>query len=203
MNYEENSLEGETMAHGNLSRKVFKDYLHHGDNKFILCLLLMCFLISQIVTNGNDFWLSYWTNVEEVRYSEATANSDRVIPEFKKMHNDSFLGSIFILNSDGLLSTTSAIYVYTFTILACTTTSLLRNFLYMKICMNSSCNLHNTMFTNLVQARMSFFNVNPAGKLKIILLLIQCMRKIDITFYLSFFLDVPFLRFFSLVTRKQ
>lgn len=168
IDYEENSVDDEEMEHGNLSAKVLKEYFHHGANYFVLCLLLMCFIISQIATTGNDYWVSYWTNLEEERHNEGTA--DHVNHSLRYMHNDNFLGSIFTLNSDGLLGTTSAIYVYTFTILACTIITLLRSFLYMKICMNSSCNLHNTMFTNLVQARMAFFNANPAGKLQIVML---------------------------------
>lgn len=173
MNYEKNSLDGEAMAHGYLSSKVYKEYLHHGGNYFILLLLLICFIISQIATSGNDFWVSYWTNLETERNSEFTPDAKRVSQEFRNMRNDSFLGMIFTLNPDGLLGTTSAIYVYTFTIISCTTTALLRSFLYMKICMNSSINLHTTMFINLVQARMHFFNTNPTGKSKSVTFLIR------------------------------
>ncbi|XP_014467785.1 PREDICTED: multidrug resistance-associated protein 4-like [Dinoponera quadriceps] len=165
MNYEESSQDGEAIAQGNLSSKVYKEYMHHGGNYFVLFLLMMCFVISQIATTGNDYWASYWTNLEEERYSESTSDAERVNHQFRNMRNDSFLSLIFTLNPDGLLSSNSAIYVYTFTILACTITTLSRSFLFMKICMNSSCNLHNTMFTNLVQARMSFFNANPAGRI--------------------------------------
>ncbi|EFN73714.1 Multidrug resistance-associated protein 4 [Camponotus floridanus] len=35
----------------------------------------------------------------------------------------------------------------------------------MNICLNSSINLHNIMFSNLLQARMSFFNRNPSGRI--------------------------------------
>lgn len=170
MDYRENSLDGEAMAHGNLSAKVYKEYLHHGANYFVLFLLVICFVISQIATSGNDYWVSYWTNLEEERNSETTADADRVSHQFRNMRNDSFLGLIFTLNPDGLLGTMSAIYVYTFTILALTILTLLRSFLFMKICMNSSISFHNTMFTNLLQTRMSFFNANPAGRLKYVTL---------------------------------
>ncbi|XP_032678118.1 multidrug resistance-associated protein 4-like [Odontomachus brunneus] len=165
MNYEKNNLDGETMMHGYMSSKVYRKYLHYGGNYFVLFMLLICFIISQIATNGNDYWVSYWTNLEEERHSEGTADYVTVSHKYRNMYNNSFLELIFNLDSDGLLGTKSAIYVYTFTIIACTITTLLRSFLFMKICMNSSINLHNTMFTNLVQARMSFFNANPAGRI--------------------------------------
>lgn len=159
--YPENSLEAEMMGRGRISSKVYKEYFHHGGNYFTLFMLLLLFTISQVATTGNDYWLSYWTNLEDIRRIENTSE----VKEFANMFNDSFLGSIFTLNPDGLLSTTDAIYVYTFCIIACTITTLVRSFLYMKICMSSSCNLHSTMFSNLLQARMSFFHTNPSGRI--------------------------------------
>ncbi|XP_011701755.1 PREDICTED: multidrug resistance-associated protein 4-like, partial [Wasmannia auropunctata] len=155
-----NNPEAETMAHGRVSGRVYKEYLHHGGNYFILFMLLLIFFISQIAITGSDYWLSYWTTLEEVR--RIGNISDK---QFENMYNNSFLGSIFTLNPDGLLSTIDAIYVYTFCIIACTVTILFGSFFFMKVCMNSSCNLHNTMFFNLLQARMSFFHTNPSGRI--------------------------------------
>ncbi|XP_036147821.1 multidrug resistance-associated protein 4 [Monomorium pharaonis] len=159
--YVENIPEGEIMARGRISGRVYKKYFHNGGNSFILLMLLIFFVISQIATTGNDYWLSYWTNLEDIRRINNASEAKR----YANMYNDNFLRSIFTLNPDGLLSTVDAIYVYTFCIIACTVTTLFRSFLYMKICMNSSCNLHNIMFSNLLQARMSFFNTNPSGRI--------------------------------------
>lgn len=152
--------------HGALSSTVYKEYLHHGGNYFVLFMLLFVFIVSQFATTGTDYWASYWTKLESARRSEDndTTGNVRINQVYKMMYNDSFLGSIFTLNPDGLLKTTDAIYVYTFCIVACTSTALFRSFLYMKICMNSSVNLHNTMFSKLLQARMSFFHANPSGE---------------------------------------
>lgn len=163
----ENSPEAEMMASGRISARVYKEYLHHGGNYFILFILLLLFIISQVATTGNDYWLSYWTNLETVRRIENTSNAKKILvdtKEYANMYNNSFLGSIFTLNSDGLLNTVDAIYVYTFCIIACTITTLMRSFLYMKICMASGCNLHNIIFSNLLQARMFFFHTNSSGE---------------------------------------
>ncbi|XP_073368124.1 LOW QUALITY PROTEIN: multidrug resistance-associated protein 4 [Mycetomoellerius zeteki] len=158
--YVENSPEAEMTAHGQISGRVYKEYLHHGGNYFMLVTLLLLFIISQIVTTGNDYWLSYWTTLENVRRIGNTSDT-----QFANMYHNSFLGSIFTLNPDGLLSSLDAIYIYTFCIIACTVTTLLRSFIFMKVCMNSSCNFHNAMFSNLLQARMSFFHTNPSGRI--------------------------------------
>ncbi|KYN28009.1 Multidrug resistance-associated protein 4 [Trachymyrmex cornetzi] len=159
--YVENSPEAEMTAHGRVAGRVYKEYLHNGGNSFTLSLLLIIFIISQVATTGNDYWLSYWTTLEDVRRTENTSD----VKQFTNMYNNSFLGSIFTLNPDGLLSTMDAIYVYTFCIIACIATTLFRSFLFMKISMNSSSNLHNIMFFKLLQARMSFFHNNPSGRI--------------------------------------
>ncbi|KAG5344008.1 L259 protein, partial [Acromyrmex charruanus] len=154
--YVENIPEAEMTAHGRVAGRVYKEYLHNGDNNFILFVLLMIFIISQVATIGNDYWLSYWTTLEDVRHIENTSD----VKQFANMYNDSFLGSIFTLNPDGLLSTVDAIYVYTFCIIACIATTLFRSFLYMKVSMNSSINLHNIMFFKLLQ-RKNLLPRNP------------------------------------------
>ncbi|XP_036143536.1 multidrug resistance-associated protein 4-like isoform X2 [Monomorium pharaonis] len=159
--YVENIPEGEMMARRRISGRVYKEYFHHGGNYFILLMLLLSFVISQIAISGNDYWLSYWINLEDIR----RINNVSEAKSYANMYNNNFLGSIFTLNPDGLLSTVDAIYVYTFCIIASAGTTLFSIFLYTKICMNSSCNLHNTMFSNLLQAPMSFFNTNPSGRI--------------------------------------
>ncbi|XP_011066373.1 PREDICTED: probable multidrug resistance-associated protein lethal(2)03659 [Acromyrmex echinatior] len=70
--YVENIPEAEMTAHGRVAGRVYKEYLHNGDNNFILFVLLMIFIISQVATTGNDYWLSYWTTLENVRRIENT-----------------------------------------------------------------------------------------------------------------------------------
>ncbi|XP_036142951.1 multidrug resistance-associated protein 4-like isoform X2 [Monomorium pharaonis] len=159
--YVENIPEGEMMARGRISGRVYKEYFHYGGNYFILLMLLLSFVISQIAATGNDYWLSYWINLENIRRINNVSDTK----QYANMYSNNFLGSIFTLNPDGLLSTVDAIYVYTFCIIACAATTLFSSFLYMKICMNSSCNLHNTMFSNLMNVPMSFFNTNPSGRI--------------------------------------
>ena len=72
--YVENSPETEMSAHGRVAGRVYKEYLHSGGNNFMLSVLLMIFVISQIATTGNDYWLSYWTTLEDVRRIENTSD---------------------------------------------------------------------------------------------------------------------------------
>ncbi|EGI58606.1 Multidrug resistance-associated protein 4 [Acromyrmex echinatior] len=57
--YVENIPEVEMTEHGRIAGRVYKKYLHNGGNNFTLFVLLMIFIISQVATTGNDYWLSY------------------------------------------------------------------------------------------------------------------------------------------------
>lgn len=65
--------------------------------------------------------------------------------------------------SVSFLSQTNYIWVYTSFILASIILTLLRSFIFFKICMNASKTLHNSMFWNVLQATMRFFDTNPSG----------------------------------------
>ena len=60
-------------------------------NNFMLFVSLMIFIISQIATTGNDYWLSYWTTLEDVRRIQNISD----VKQFANMYNNSFFGSIF------------------------------------------------------------------------------------------------------------
>ncbi|XP_053982950.1 ATP-binding cassette sub-family C member 4-like [Hylaeus volcanicus] len=157
-------LDDEMTASGPLSNKVYKEYFLQGGSYFALFGLVFVFAVSQAATSGNDYWISYWTNLEVVRRS--TRNG--ALPEDNRygyMFNNTFLSSIFSLDEYGLLPTNSAIYVYAFCIISCILTIVLRNVLFMKMCANASRNLHNMMFSNILQTTMGFFHSNPSGRI--------------------------------------
>ena len=80
--YVENSPKAEMSAHGRVASRVNMEYLHNGGNNFTLSVLLILFIISQIATTGNDYWLSYWTTLEDVRRIENTSD----VKQFANMY---------------------------------------------------------------------------------------------------------------------
>ncbi|XP_011877743.1 PREDICTED: multidrug resistance-associated protein 4-like [Vollenhovia emeryi] len=158
---ETNQEEAETRTRGRISGRTYKEYLHNGGNYFTLFMLLLAFLLGQIFSSGTDYWVKVWVTLEDARRIGNTSD----IKQSANIYNDSFLGSIFTLGPDGLLSTVDAIYVYTFCITVCIVIVMFRNFHFMRMCTKSSCTMHNTMFSNLLQARMSFFHHNPSGRI--------------------------------------
>ncbi|CAK9828619.1 ATP-binding cassette sub-family C member 4 [Anthophora retusa] len=66
---------------GSLSSKVYKRYFSYGGSCCTLFALSFMFLVSQIATTGNDYWISYWTNLEIVRRS---MKNGRILNRFSK-----------------------------------------------------------------------------------------------------------------------
>ncbi|KAG7207748.1 hypothetical protein KM043_009360 [Ampulex compressa] len=153
----------EGMGTGGLSYKVYAEYFRAGSSCFVLCLLILITILAQVSSSGVDSWLSYWSNLEMVRSNYNTTPG--ILKVHQYMFNDTFLAGIFTLGNDGLLSTTSAIYMYTFCVATCIFFVTFRSFFFMKICMNSSQNLYNTMFANVLLANMSFFHHNSSGRI--------------------------------------
>ncbi|KAG5333125.1 L259 protein, partial [Acromyrmex charruanus] len=77
-NYVENIPEAEMTAHGRIAGRVYKEYLHNGGNNFTLFVLLMIFIISQVAITGNDYWLSYWTTLEDLSLHEGLNSSSNL-----------------------------------------------------------------------------------------------------------------------------
>ncbi|KAG5309734.1 L259 protein, partial [Acromyrmex insinuator] len=91
----ENCPEVKMTTHGQVVGRVHKEYLHNDGNNFTLSVLLIIFIISQVAIIGNDYWLLYWTTLEDVRRIENTS-------DVKQFATIVFL--VFMLNPDSLLS---------------------------------------------------------------------------------------------------
>ncbi|XP_012278420.1 probable multidrug resistance-associated protein lethal(2)03659 isoform X2 [Orussus abietinus] len=169
-NVEEDSLSvgassaGEEMAKGRMSNKIYAQYFKAGGSTLSVVLIIGIFVLGQVASSGSDYWVSCWTTFEAVRF-ELSEPGIVTESEYNRVVNDSFLSFLGLLDEDGLLSTDNAIYIYTFCIVACTVFVLLRNFLLMRLCTSASRNLHDSMFANMLQTTMKFFNANPSGRI--------------------------------------
>ncbi|CAK9794749.1 ATP-binding cassette sub-family C member 4 [Anthophora plagiata] len=59
----------------------------------------------------------------------------------------------------------TALWIYEAFIVASIVFTSIRNIVFYKICMNASKNLHNLMFSSLLQAPMLFFDTHPSGRI--------------------------------------
>ncbi|KAF5304472.1 hypothetical protein FQA39_LY09668 [Lamprigera yunnana] len=69
------------------------------------------------------------------------------------------------INESSIYTLPTPIYIYTVLIVAAIVLTTFRSILFLKICMNASRGLHNTMFNNVLKATMRFFDTNPSGRI--------------------------------------
>ena len=58
-----------------------------------------------------------------------------------------------------------SLIIYGCLIIACMLITILRSIMFVKSCMASSINLHNTMFSSILRGAMRFFDTNPSGRI--------------------------------------
>lgn len=53
-------IEGEAVGQGSIKGSVYAEYFKSGGNAFMIVLLVLSFLISQVIANGGEYFLTYW-----------------------------------------------------------------------------------------------------------------------------------------------
>lgn len=178
---------------GAVSRSVYKEYFLYGANVFTLIVLILFVILAQVICNASDIWVTYWTNNEEQRLRK-DLNLTTVTTTVNPLESSTWDGDILTtlpsyvlnLNSTLVLNATNStepaeyqreqvlkadytqneyIYIYTIVIVLSVLLTTFRSMFFFKVCMNASKNLHNTMFSNVLEATMRFFDTNPSGRI--------------------------------------
>lgn len=61
-------ITAEEQAEGSISFKVWSSYFRSGTNIVVLMLMILVLVTSQVITSGSDFFVSFWTQQEYLRY---------------------------------------------------------------------------------------------------------------------------------------
>ena len=173
-------LTEESRLTGSISFNNYWKYLHAGASHFSLVAFIIIFLMGQVIYMAIDYWLTFWTQAEELRYlrSERFTTSDEStetsmiessLPDFNPTESNltDFNitdGSTTILDWIKDVDTTTGVYVYSILIGGLFFVVLIRTAYFYIICMSASVKLHNKMFKSIIRAQPSFFDQNPVGK---------------------------------------
>lgn len=140
----------ETSSKGKVKGSIMLKYLFAGGNVCFVSVVLILYVLSQVAGSGVDFFVSYWTNIEEGR-------------------NDTHLNSTEVTKSkvppDVIYSKETYIYIYTGLIVSLFFIALSRSMLFYKLAMLSSQHLHDNMFNSVIFSPMRFFDTNPSGRI--------------------------------------
>ncbi|XP_075235731.1 ATP-binding cassette sub-family C member 4-like isoform X2 [Lycorma delicatula] len=120
---------------------VYFDYFRAGSNTCIILIIIALFILTQVISSCDDFFVSYWTRLDENRYFNNTVVDDNIWSNITLSSiQGSLVASVFVI---GILRI---------------------KILYIS-CMRSSKELHNKMFNSVIGTPISFFNNNPSGRI--------------------------------------
>lgn len=139
----------EESSEGKISGSLTLHYLLAGGSWFTVFNMFLLFLLAQAAASAVDYFLSYWTKLEENQNITSIVNDTTVIAD----------------NVESQWSTELCIYVYSGLILALFLIAFTRAVLFCKLAMWSSKKLHNNMFDNVINTSMRFFDTNPSGRI--------------------------------------
>ena len=174
-------LNEESRSTGAVTLKMYRNYFSAGANYLSLAAFAITFIIAQILFVGADYWLTLWTNAEELRCLQAindniteSITAESIISEFTTSEwNLAELNSTeltkFADNETAVydwtteIDTTTGVYVYSGLIVGLVIMTMIYTIHFFVICMSASIKLHNNMFQSIIRAQLVFFDHNPLG----------------------------------------
>ncbi|XP_023714338.1 probable multidrug resistance-associated protein lethal(2)03659 isoform X2 [Cryptotermes secundus] len=177
MSWSEPQMLAEMRSRGGVSFSVYRAYCAAGGSCGITLLVFGVCILAQFVFSLGDYWMSYWSDIEEQRASQicVPANNTSMINVTFTVENDisspfccvnsTIIAATNCTELEWLPSTETCILVYTGFIIAIIVLAFSSVFSFFAMCMRASVNLHNAMFTSITRATMQFFNNNPSGQI--------------------------------------
>ncbi|XP_049950812.1 probable multidrug resistance-associated protein lethal(2)03659 [Schistocerca serialis cubense] len=147
--------EAELRTSGGVRSAVYFSYFSSGGNYCLQLFVAVAFILTPVVVLGGDYWLSYWTNSEEIMQTIYTESNATYYNE-----TDTYLTAY-----GWIPDTTTSVYIYTAVMVATVVVTVVRSISFFILCIRASMRLHNQMFIGVTRATMHFFNNNPAGRI--------------------------------------
>lgn len=99
----------EASSKGQVKGSISGTYLKSGANFFVLAVILILFVLTQVLASGADYWVSFWTSQEELRHFYSKNNSDA---EMVTNLTESSINENEPQDASGLLSTETLINIH-------------------------------------------------------------------------------------------
>ena len=162
----------ESRCTGSVKIGIYWQYIRAGASYISLLLFATTSLIGQGMFQGTDYWLTLWTNSEELRYLRNLTETNQTrsslcnssVTECVLMNEEPVNGTI-TLDWTKEIDTTTGIYVFSILIGGSIIFGIIRTIHFFVICLLASVKLHNKMVKSVIRTQLAFFDQNPMGKL--------------------------------------
>jgi len=160
----------ETRSSGAVSKGIYWHYFRAGGGALSFIVLVFNCFVAQILFSGTDYWLTVWTDAEELRSRHIATGLVNNTDNSTEL-DYSFLNETVQTNNSSRTSwvehidTITGVYVYTILIVGMFIFSLIRSVHFFIMCMKSSISLHNKMFESVIRSPVLFFDKNPVGRI--------------------------------------
>ncbi|XP_072936015.1 ATP-binding cassette sub-family C member 4-like [Epargyreus clarus] len=170
-------MEEEARESGSMGWHVYGAYLRAGGRSGPLAFMVLLLVVGQLAATLCDYWVTFWTNevtTQKEKASNTTSKAYESAMATPTNHTFSvatyFSGIEMTPDLDihaaiGPLDTAEYLYVYSALIVCCIFFITARAFMFFKVCMTASRNLHNDMFHGMLRGVMRFFDTNSSGRI--------------------------------------
>ncbi|UJR14779.1 hypothetical protein I4U23_001767 [Adineta vaga] len=148
----------ETKQEGTVKFYAYISYLRAGIGVILGCVLvIVIFSVHQVLGIYNNWWLVTWSDDESRRYQNSTNCMQIRDVKTDKIHN--------MTNEEWTSHRNERFYILCALVFALCILIFLRLILSRFICLNAARVLHNKMFERVIRCPISFFDMNPSGRI--------------------------------------
>ncbi len=137
---------------GSVTFATYKEYFMAGHSAFDFFALMTTFVVCQVLTSGNDYWLYYWTD-EEAKRVHLESNMVYCTDYKDETCQNTYLGENIYL------------YIYTGFVMGVILLNLIRCLWFYLYSAKISVSIHDKMFRSMVRAPIKFYDDNPSGRI--------------------------------------
>ncbi|XP_072433976.1 ATP-binding cassette sub-family C member 4 isoform X3 [Chiloscyllium punctatum] len=134
----------ESHSEGSVGFKIYKKYFLAGANGFMLMVVIILNLVTQVSYVLQDWWLSYWaTSQDQLNTTQINSQNNTM----QQLDINFYLG------------------IYAGLTIAVILFGITRSLIIFNVLVNASKELHNRMFACIIRAPVLFFDRNPIGRI--------------------------------------
>ncbi|XP_052753783.1 probable multidrug resistance-associated protein lethal(2)03659 [Galleria mellonella] len=137
--------EAELQTTGRVQSSVYREYFLTAASCPYVSLVCFMFILAQVCGSTCDYWISRWSKVEDQLTGDSTL--DNILWSEQGLRRSDFVLIFGIITSATIM------------------VALIRALLFFSLCMKSSIKFHDKMFECISHSPMSFFHLNPSGRI--------------------------------------